>query len=804
MNLKRTARSTLLVTLPLVVAACSGDTVSPDGGNSTPDAGVFPTVTAVSLAPDAVTVAVGRSVQLTATGTLVDGTTADVTARAQYTSSDNNIALADSNGAVFGGAKGMATITVTIDGVSDSVMATVTDSVTPPPPDGLPMIVDDNFPGRAAFGDGGPPLHAEDDQCPTRAGTEAGVCHHFTWDGTGGAFTGAFWVNGAGFDDATGVDVAPGATEVSFYAWGKAGGEIIRFGAGLIDANRDGAEARDDITLTTTPAKYTVSLAALAGYDLVYGAFIWAADNTGNPSGGVEFYVDDIQWIAGEAPGAIPLPMAVDDHYMGRSSFGPAGPPLHAEDDLCPMRAGGEAGNCHRFTWNGTGGGFTGSIWTDGDGFMNLNGKDVEAGATEVKFYAWCATGGETIEVGAGIGEPAFDGTQVRTNLTMSTSPTQYSVSLSALGDYGPVYGAFVWAATAESNPSGVTCYVDDIQWVKGEAQTELPLPMVVDDNYTGRSGFGPAGPPLHSEDELCPARAGAQAGVCHRFVWNGTGGGFTGTFWTDGDGFSNLNGKAIEAGATEVRFWAWGASGGEQIEFGAGLSPQDGAEARQLITLTTTPTEYAVSLSALGNYGPVFGPFIWSASTDNNATGVTFYVDDIRWEAGTPPTSIPLPMTVDDHYPGRSGFGPAGPPLHTEDAMCPARAGGQAGSCHRFIWNGTGGAFTGTFFTDGEGFTDLVGNPVAAGATNVRFYAWGATGGEVIEVGAGIIDANKDGAEARTNITLTTTPTQYSVPLAALGNYSLVFGPFIWAANTGNNPSGVTFYVDDLQWVGP
>ena len=168
------------------------------------------------------------------------------------------------------------------------------------------------------------------------------------------------------------------------------------------------------------------------------------------------------------------------------------------------------------------------------------------------------------------------------------------------------------------------------------------------------------------------------------------------------------------------------------------------------------------------------------------------------------PMGEIPLPMVVDDHYFDRSGFsnGPGGEPLHTEDNDCPERAGGENGQCHRFIWDGMDGAFTGTFWTDGEGFVDLNGLPVQSGATEVQFYAWGAVGGEAITFGAGIGDAELDGAEARRLITLTTAPTLYTVSLAALAGYTDVYGPFIWAADTGGNPSGFEFYVDDIQWI--
>ena len=116
------------------------------------------------------------------------------------------------------------------------------------------MAVDDFFQGRAGFSDAGAPLYTEDEMCPERAGGEAGVCHRFVWDGTGGAFTGAIWIDGTGFGDAAPVDVEMGGTEVTFYAWGETGGEVIEFGAG-ITTNDGGGGARSSCRAGARPAR---------------------------------------------------------------------------------------------------------------------------------------------------------------------------------------------------------------------------------------------------------------------------------------------------------------------------------------------------------------------------------------------------------------------------------------------------------------------------------------------------------------------------------------------------------------------
>ncbi len=475
--------------------------VDVDDGAAQPN----PTPGAIAITPATSTIAVGGNQQLHVTGTLADGSTAELGASVGWRSSQPDIVAVGGSGVVYGLALGEATVTATVNDIVDSIVVTVTDG-NPPPPTGipLPMVVDENYEGRSGFGDGGPPLHLEDNNCPSRAGGQAGVCHRFTWDGTGGSFTGTFWTDGGGFADLNSKVIQPGATDVSFYAWGANGGEVIEFGAGIPDAVFDGAADRIFITLTTTPTRYTVPLTNLAGYTDVFGPFIWSAGATDNPDG-IEFFIDDIQWIEEtvQPPSGIALPMVVDDNYEGRSGFSESGPPLHAEDNDCPRRVGEQAGQCHRFTWDGTGGGFTGTFWTDGDGFTDLNSKAIQPGATEVSFYAWGANGGEVIEFGAGIPDAVFDGAADRVFITLTATPTAYAVRLSNLANYSAVYGPFIWAASSGNNPTGVEFFIDDIQWVQRAPQVELrPDPADVVIAYAG-------GPPTLRD----PATGGANVG---------------------------------------------------------------------------------------------------------------------------------------------------------------------------------------------------------------------------------------------------------------------------------------------------
>ena len=88
-----------------------------------------PALVTLTIAPTAITLAVGQTQAFVATGTYTDGTTQDLASTATWTSSDEAIAtVTNPGGVVTARAVGQATITVTADGKS----ATATISVTPP------------------------------------------------------------------------------------------------------------------------------------------------------------------------------------------------------------------------------------------------------------------------------------------------------------------------------------------------------------------------------------------------------------------------------------------------------------------------------------------------------------------------------------------------------------------------------------------------------------------------------------------------------------------------------------------------
>jgi hypothetical protein len=80
---------------------------------------------------------------------------------------------------------------------------------------------------------------------------------------------------------------------VSFYAWGAAGGEIIKFEAGNGLTKTDGFQVSTTVTLTTAPSPYEFSLVGVQyTCQSVRLGFGWYT----NRAVAVTFYIDNIQW----------------------------------------------------------------------------------------------------------------------------------------------------------------------------------------------------------------------------------------------------------------------------------------------------------------------------------------------------------------------------------------------------------------------------------------------------------------------------------------------------------------------------
>jgi outer membrane protein assembly factor BamB len=117
------------------------------------------TLTGITVTPPAVTVAPGKSVQLTAQGTFADGSTRDITAQASWSSSDPTKVTAGAAGVVTGVAGGDAVVTAASGGLTGTASVHVfvaNPSPLPPLSQAVAFQIDYAHSGRATVGGSGP------------------------------------------------------------------------------------------------------------------------------------------------------------------------------------------------------------------------------------------------------------------------------------------------------------------------------------------------------------------------------------------------------------------------------------------------------------------------------------------------------------------------------------------------------------------------------------------------------------------------------------------------------------------------
>jgi hypothetical protein len=228
-------------------------------------------------------------------GAATGGTTTGSTGTGGATSEAGPGTIPGSNTAAGAGGSGDATTTTGAGGSS---------SDTPAP---LPFVVDSLFIASGYMGDGAiVGAIAQDDNVTctaTRPPGATGHCHKFTYTPQPAALGGLGWggvywqypVNNWG--STAGKRIAPGATRVTFYAAGAAGGESIDFLVGGISGMTysDTLSHATTITLTNTMMPYIVDLTGLT-YDAVLGGFGWVIQAPVGSTSPITFTVDSITW----------------------------------------------------------------------------------------------------------------------------------------------------------------------------------------------------------------------------------------------------------------------------------------------------------------------------------------------------------------------------------------------------------------------------------------------------------------------------------------------------------------------------
>jgi hypothetical protein len=171
------------------------------------------------------------------------------------------------------------------------------------------------------------------------------------------------------------------------------------------------------------------------------------------------------------------LPVTISDYfvpggYMGDGEVSPTA--IAVDTKTCRQpRPPAAAGDCYRFTYTPAAKAWAGVYWQYPEKNWGANpGKQIEAGATKVTFYAAGATGREMIEFIAG-GEndmhlPYRDSFTARKTIALTTVSTQYQLDIAGTTYDSGVLGAFAWSVGVPlGSTTPVEFYLDTIRWEK-------------------------------------------------------------------------------------------------------------------------------------------------------------------------------------------------------------------------------------------------------------------------------------------------------------------------------------------------
>jgi len=141
----------------LFLVSCTGSTTSKTGPTSPQNA----SLTSVVVSPSSTSVSAGAKQQFTATGHYSDGTTKDLTAAAQWKSSNAAVASIDATGVATGIAAGAATITATASSMQGSANLTVNNAIANltaiaimPQLSSIPISTKQQFSATGTYSDG--------------------------------------------------------------------------------------------------------------------------------------------------------------------------------------------------------------------------------------------------------------------------------------------------------------------------------------------------------------------------------------------------------------------------------------------------------------------------------------------------------------------------------------------------------------------------------------------------------------------------------------------------------------------------
>jgi len=225
----------------------------------------------------------------------------------------------------------------------------------------------------------------------------------------------------------------------------------------------------------------------------------------------------------------------------------------------------------------------------------------------------------------------------------------EYTLNLAGK-DISYIAGGFAWVANADSNPNGMTFYLDSIKFsydatLKPEVRKSQDIPFyiyadrgAITNHYIPSGWMGDYGDIKLDVGSSDDPYFGSTCVKINYENKASQGARWAGMYWQNPpNNWGSLDGGFDLSKATKVTFWARGQKGGERIEefkIGGIMGEYSDSDSAGIgpVVLTKEWKQYTIDLSGK-DLSYIIGGFCWSSNLEVNPEGAVFYLDEIRYE---------------------------------------------------------------------------------------------------------------------------------------------------------------------------
>jgi len=273
-------------------------------------------------------------------------------------------------------------------------------------------------------------------------------------------------------------------------------------------------------------------------------------------------------------------------------------------------------------------------------------------GMTKLSFWMKGDKGGEIIDkvVVGGIKGLYPDASETTFGpFELTDSWKEYTVNLAGK-DLSYISAGFSWNVNADSNPKGATFYIDDIKYIadatmKPQTKKHEDMPFYI---YADRGAIlnrfiasGYMGDGNDIKTSLGSEEDPYFGQTCIKIEYTNKasqGARWAGVYWQNpANNWGARDGGFDLSKATKLTFWARGQKGDERIEefkIGGIMGEYSDSDSAGIgpVVLTKDWKQYTIDLAGK-DLSYIIGGFCWATNIDVNPEGITFYLDEIRYE---------------------------------------------------------------------------------------------------------------------------------------------------------------------------